>query len=328
MFTGTLPFPSDSAQESMIMRLTDEPKTLQEMKPDVVWSPQVHAVMQRALQRKAADRYQRASDFGNALSDAVAHMPKNAVAEMGTMMIGAAATAVMAPPPPTRVDASVQPPSFNPTAPSMPAPVAPSVSLPSSPVVIAGKSKTPMVAGVSVGVLALAAAGFMMMTKKDDGTAALKSDSSLVAPSTTASAPAGGASGLDSTRQTQAPVTEKFSVPATSVPNSAAPRPNGGAAQPSNSAPAASYAAELNALSETVNDEASGKVALRRVADYESKVTTASDKTLLAFIEAKATLWAVGAEKGCRMLRIVRREQLSSGMRTELDDALKECGSP
>ena len=37
MLTGTLPFPSDSAQEAMIMRLTDQPQTLAEMKPDVAW---------------------------------------------------------------------------------------------------------------------------------------------------------------------------------------------------------------------------------------------------------------------------------------------------
>ena len=37
MLTGSLPFPSESPQESMIMRLTDKPKTLAEMRPDVAW---------------------------------------------------------------------------------------------------------------------------------------------------------------------------------------------------------------------------------------------------------------------------------------------------
>ncbi|HEY4137738.1 MAG TPA: serine/threonine-protein kinase, partial [Casimicrobiaceae bacterium] len=41
MMTGKLPFPSDSAQESMIMRLTDRPKPLAAMKPDVAWPADV-----------------------------------------------------------------------------------------------------------------------------------------------------------------------------------------------------------------------------------------------------------------------------------------------
>ena len=51
MLTGVLPFPSDSQQESMIMRLTDRPKTLSEMRPEVAWPADVQAVMDRALER-------------------------------------------------------------------------------------------------------------------------------------------------------------------------------------------------------------------------------------------------------------------------------------
>ncbi|MDB4882883.1 MAG: hypothetical protein JWL95_1649, partial [Gemmatimonadetes bacterium] len=34
MLTGHLPFPSETVQESMIMRLTDRPKRLGEMRPE------------------------------------------------------------------------------------------------------------------------------------------------------------------------------------------------------------------------------------------------------------------------------------------------------
>ncbi|MEX2154660.1 MAG: serine/threonine-protein kinase, partial [Gemmatimonadaceae bacterium] len=64
MMTGKLPFPADTVQESMIARLTDQPKTLTEMKAEVAWSPEVQAVMDKALQRDAAARYQTASEFG------------------------------------------------------------------------------------------------------------------------------------------------------------------------------------------------------------------------------------------------------------------------
>ena len=47
--TGKLPFPSNSAQEAMIMRLTDEPKSLAEMKPDVEWPAELQAVFDPTL---------------------------------------------------------------------------------------------------------------------------------------------------------------------------------------------------------------------------------------------------------------------------------------
>jgi serine/threonine protein kinase len=59
--TGKLPFPSNSAQEAMIMRLTDQPKTLAEMKPDVAWPAELQAVMDKALARDADERYAKAS---------------------------------------------------------------------------------------------------------------------------------------------------------------------------------------------------------------------------------------------------------------------------
>src|SRR5678816_1865930 len=58
MLTGKLPFPSDSAQESMIMRLTDQPKPLHEMRPEIAWPADVQAVMDKALERDASIRYQ------------------------------------------------------------------------------------------------------------------------------------------------------------------------------------------------------------------------------------------------------------------------------
>jgi len=106
VFTGKLPFQAESAQESMIMRLTDEPKTLADMKPDVAWPPDVQRVMRKALERRREDRYTSAQKFGQELWDAVNRMPKQALAG-ATQMVGAmdGATAVMTAPPPTRVDA-------------------------------------------------------------------------------------------------------------------------------------------------------------------------------------------------------------------------------
>jgi serine/threonine protein kinase len=75
MLTGKLPFPADSQQESMIMRLTTSPKLLSEMKPDVAWSKDVQSVMDRALDRDSAGRFPTASDFARELFRAVQAMP-------------------------------------------------------------------------------------------------------------------------------------------------------------------------------------------------------------------------------------------------------------
>jgi serine/threonine-protein kinase len=96
MLTGTLPFPSDSPQESMIMRLTDRPKTLAEMRPDVGWPPEVQTVMDRALERKVALRYQQAKDFARDLARAIDRMgapvPPTRVARPTTLTPGSAPT--------------------------------------------------------------------------------------------------------------------------------------------------------------------------------------------------------------------------------------------
>ena len=74
MLTGRLPFPADTVQESMIMRLTERPRKLSEMRPDVGWTPELQAVLDRALERDAAARYAKAADFGRDFARAVEEM--------------------------------------------------------------------------------------------------------------------------------------------------------------------------------------------------------------------------------------------------------------
>jgi Protein kinase domain len=74
LLTGVLPFPSASTQTSMVMRLTEAPKSLAEMKPDVAWPEEVEAVMRRALERQPGDRYATTREFGRALQEAIGRM--------------------------------------------------------------------------------------------------------------------------------------------------------------------------------------------------------------------------------------------------------------
>jgi len=123
MLTGTLPFPSDSQQESMIMRLTDRPKMLSEMRPDVAWPADVQAVMDKALERDVMQRYQNATDFGRALYQAVDRMPETRASEMGTQMMSTPATRQSAPVVPL-------PPGGKPTVPGTVAAPAPTSAMP------------------------------------------------------------------------------------------------------------------------------------------------------------------------------------------------------
>ncbi len=86
MLTGLLPFPSTTLQESMIMRLTDRPRTLAEMRPDGSWPDGVQAALDRALKRKADERYQHATEFSTDLTRAVKAMPA------GATVVGSAAS--------------------------------------------------------------------------------------------------------------------------------------------------------------------------------------------------------------------------------------------
>ncbi len=88
--TGKLPFPSNSAQEAMIMRLTDLPKRLDEMRPDISWPDALQRVMDKALARDSAERYQSAAEFGRDIAKAVERMPAAVAAADGTLIMGAA----------------------------------------------------------------------------------------------------------------------------------------------------------------------------------------------------------------------------------------------
>ncbi|MFI5281436.1 MAG: serine/threonine-protein kinase, partial [Gemmatimonadales bacterium] len=72
MLTGTLPFEAESSQEVMIKRLTDDPMPLEQARPDLTFPAKLQLVMNVALARTPAERYQSAAEFGRDTADAVA----------------------------------------------------------------------------------------------------------------------------------------------------------------------------------------------------------------------------------------------------------------
>ncbi len=176
--TGLLPFPSNSAQEAMIMRLTDQPKTLAEIKPDIEWPPELQAVMDKVLARDADERYQKSAEFGRDIAKAVENMPAAVAAAAGTMVMGAPAGGDL---PKTRMAAKGSATAKI----EAPAPVAaPTAAVPA-------KKSPAMMIGAAVVVIAALGAGFVMMKPSSSAAPAAGGDASKVAaaPNNTAAPP-------------------------------------------------------------------------------------------------------------------------------------------
>jgi eukaryotic-like serine/threonine-protein kinase len=63
MLSGKLPFEATTVQETMIKRLTDEPTTLAEARPDLSFPPGLQPVLDTALARTPMERYQSVAKF-------------------------------------------------------------------------------------------------------------------------------------------------------------------------------------------------------------------------------------------------------------------------
>jgi serine/threonine-protein kinase len=189
MLTGKLPFPADTAQESMIARLMDSPKQLSEMKPEVAWTAEVQAVMDRALARDVAERYQSAADFGRELFAAVQAMPAHDditsahTAVIAPVAAGAAAKTAVGAKKPTPVPA---------TRVASATPRAGGAAVPAT---VPAKSKTPMIAG-GIGLLAVAGIVAFVMMKGGGGAAQLNKPVSS-APGAPTGAPTAAPADLD-----------------------------------------------------------------------------------------------------------------------------------
>ena len=108
MITGKLPFEADTAQETMIKRLTDEPLPLALARPDLRFPVLLQTVLNRSLTRSPADRYATAVEFGRDLATATAAMT-GVDLEAGTQVVKPEEMdRLLATVPPTRVDPDIQ----------------------------------------------------------------------------------------------------------------------------------------------------------------------------------------------------------------------------
>jgi serine/threonine protein kinase len=125
MVTGTLPFDADSAQEMMIKRLTDEPRTLSTVRPDLGAPPALENAIHKALARMPGERYTSAVEFARDVSRSVEGLAQQAtsITDAATQVIsaqsGAEATAQLAP---TRAGPAQRAPAPTPVTPTTPQP--------------------------------------------------------------------------------------------------------------------------------------------------------------------------------------------------------------
>ncbi|MFL5619679.1 MAG: protein kinase domain-containing protein [Gemmatimonadaceae bacterium] len=307
ILTGRLPFPSKTAQESVIMRLTEPPVRLEQMRPQIAWTPAVQQVMDRALQRDAAQRYASANEFGRALSAAVQGL---------STATHSGATKVMAEPdawvPPTRVTEWTA------------AGVDSRVRAFAGSRVRSRKGRLAAVAGVVV--LAAAALTWVFTRGGTDADATTTSGASAGAPSP--------ATPSVTSTPVASPVAATASQAGTAVPDRSTRRAEGRAPQTVQQQPVGSvtapsgnqsYGVELRALEESIADSASAVNAMRRVSILKSRVTLASDAAAVQFVEAKATMLTSGAAKGCALMRRIKPGNLGAGWREQFTEGLQTC---
>ncbi len=321
MLTGSLPFRGESAQESMIMRLTDEPATLATVKPDVAWPAEVQMVMARALARKAADRYQDASRFGRELYMAVERMPASSAATAGTAVMSAptAAMVAMAAVPATRVaDRNL---------------------VESTPAVMK-RSRAPVYAGGSVaaaGLLIAALVWFPRSTSQTGGVVAAPATDSAATQAgvgATSELPAPGATLSRDTTAVAASVPRSTNQPLPTTANGAGGAVRTPAEAPVRSEsgdPAPSYTEDIDGMLQTVLapgvPEAEAGRVLQRAQRLRATTASRQDVAGLTLVEGLALTASRRVNEGCQRLEKVNLSDLAMSMRKELKDALDACKS-
>lgn len=313
------------------MRLTERPRRLGEMRPEVAWPAEVQEVMDRALQRDSAERYASASEFGRALQAAVAHITD-----------APASPSASSPAPSTsasgvRAGTPAGFPNVPPTRVSEPAPPLRSASVP----VAATPSRAPMLVGAAVGVLVLAGAGWMYVaargTNRDAATSSAAQEP--VANGAQGSAPTSGAQVSGTSTPVEAAAAQRRGTPAeaagrTPLNAASAQRPtlqsgevapSGGAANTVTGAPGQSYEKELMALERQIQDSSSAVAVGRKLPAWRNRVTLASDRAILQVVEAEVATLTLETSQACTIWRSIKTEDLGTKLKNTYTAAMQSC---
>jgi eukaryotic-like serine/threonine-protein kinase len=294
MLTGKLPFPGESMQETMIMRLTDDPHPLSSMKPDVSWPADLQAVMDKALAREAPKRYAHASEYAKDLVEAIDRMPATRITSMGTQVVGrvsqGSAATVQVEVPKTRIASADE---VN-TPPARPA---------ASPAATPTKSKVGMYAGIGGVLLAAGVAGAIILKPGGGKPAPISADS--VTPTGT---PVADSTRLASPPPSTAPNTSKTESFSANLPD------------------VDSALVQLNKRATDDTTQAGNTIILSRLQALSKQLKTADQRVSAAITEAMARLaMDVSDPKACDALRRVATEAPNTKHASDFTTMFSSC---
>ncbi len=288
MLTGRLPFPSETAQEAMIMRLTDRPRSLAEMKPEVQWPPELQAVIDRALSRDAGGRYTNAAEFGADFAAAIDRMPHVIATDAGTSIIDAPAL--------PRTVVSPAPTS-----------IAPATSAESSPrLAVRGRRGALLVGG--------AVAGAVIVFALSHRAGPTRAPAATVSP-----LPNGSQAGDQAARPAAA-------APVVSTADSATGRAPVKRTEPAGNTALSPTAAstEIDAIEKLAHSEGHAAEALRRAAVILPRLTSGDDSARVLLYESDAYLAENDSSRTCNTLKKIGTRG-NSIVRASVSSLLPQC---
>lgn len=301
--TGRLPFAAETAQETMILRLTDDPAPLAQAKPEVPWPPELQEVMDRVLARDARDRYATAGEFAKDFVRQIGRMPQTQVMEAGTQVVGAvkaAAGGATAQVPSTRIASAAEQRRGGATAAMPAAPVAPAAPAPS------GKSPALLI-GAAVAVAVLGGGGYALLRPKSPEAptpSAIPPVATARPAAQPATSPAGG-----TTPPVPAPA-----APAATLP---AGRPSGGASRGGSTAPGEDPTGTLDRIERAVveadaaADAAKAESLLRQL---ERLSFSGGAETRRNFLRANALYVMKDDGRACGILKDISPRAKAAGL--------------
>lgn len=278
------------------MRLTDRPRSLAEMKPEVKWPAQLQAVMDRALSRDAAGRYASAAEFGHDFAKAIERMPQTVAIEAGTSIINT----------PSVPQTAIAP------APAMIAATGANTSVQPA----RRTSRAPIVIGGAAVAVAAAIAFVMMKDGADEHRG--RADSLSSRPATVVP---NGASPADTTRSGGAAAGRTPPPPTTTA--RALDRRGAPAAGEAGLSPVEAKA-EIDSIGALAHGEGTAAEALRRVSAILPKLRSGDDSAQVLLYESDAYLAGDDSARTCNALKKIGRRG-NSIVRQSVVSGLSNC---
>jgi hypothetical protein len=280
---------------------------LSDARGDIDFPPKLQLVLNNALSRSAAERYQNAADFGHDTMDAVAGMPMPST-RVQTAHEGA--TAIMSKDELTQATKAQSAPATRKKA-------APARDTGPTAVPASRKQNTGLIVGGGVGVIAVIAAVAVIMSKSGASGAAADS---TVTPGQIAQIPPGGTTTPSDSQKSGATTTSKRPNPGLNTQTHTTPNPPPNNPPPPNAV--ANWSDTLKAANDAFDNDQLGDA--RRIAQRVWDHVSGSQKTSVAILIAN-TYSSSRPEEAIRWFRN-GLPTASATQRTSIENLLRGLG--